>query len=188
MGAGREMRRVGGGDCRKGCKMAEVSGGTGRAGSGRGAAARAERKVKRRTGKKRGTGSKKGGERRERSGSTAGGGAACFKEAADLELKSSAKKLAKKLLERAGDGDLPSLRYVVSLAEEHEAKEEEVDPGPVLSQALAWAAEPQWVDPPEELLDPQEQRLKGEEWLRWQLCKAEIQEAGEAAKEVWKPV
>jgi hypothetical protein len=64
----------------------------------------------------------------------------------------------------AGKGDLPSLRLLVSLADQHEPKEE-VDPRPVFSQVLAWAAEPPWKGPPEEA------------WY----CEAERQQADEPA-------
>ena len=47
----------------------------------------------------------------------------------------------------------------MSLAEQHEAKEEVIDPGPLRSQAAAWAAEPQWVEP------PKGEELSGEEWF-----------------------
>jgi hypothetical protein len=134
--------------------MAKFAGVTQKAGSARAAKAPAGRKAKRGTGTRQGTGAgratgtKKGAKRQELSESTAEGGAHCLKEAVDRELKSSSEDLAKLFVKKAGKGDLPTLRLLVSLAEQHEAKEP--DPGPLRSQALAWAMEPQWVDPPGE--------------------------------------
>jgi hypothetical protein len=68
----------------------------------------------------------------------------------DRKLRRSSGELANMLLDKARKGDMPSLRLLVSLAERHKPEEKVVDPGPAWSQALAWAAEPQWVDPPEE--------------------------------------
>lgn len=119
----------------------------------RGTAERAGSRVKRATGAKRGTGRKKGGKRQERSGSTAEGGADRLKEAVDRKLKGSSGELASLLLDKARGGDMPSLRLLVSLAEHHKPKEKVVDHGPLRSQALAWAAEPEWVDPEEGGLD-----------------------------------
>jgi hypothetical protein len=103
---------------------------------------------------------------RLRSGSTAEGGAECLKEAVDRELKVSFDKLAKLLVKKAGTGHLKTVQLVVSLAEQHEAKEP--DHGPVRSQAAIWAAEPPWVDPPDLVdppmwVDPEQEKLKGEE-------------------------
>jgi hypothetical protein len=110
----------------------------------------AGRKVKRRTGTKRGASTKNGGRRPERSGSTAEGGAARLKEAVDQKLKRNSGGLASLLLNKARSGDMQSLRLLVSLAGQHKPKEKVIDPGPLRSQALAWAAEAEWVDPVEE--------------------------------------
>jgi len=114
--------------------VAEVSGGIKKAVSARETAARAWRKVKQGGGKKRKSGSRK------RSGSKAEGGAACLKETVNRKLKQNSGVLANLLLDKAREGDLPTIRYVVNLAEQHEAKEEVIDPGPLRSQALEWAA------------------------------------------------
>jgi len=132
--------------------MAEVSGGIE---SARVASAGAGRKVK------RGTRKRKKNAPRERRTSAAVSGAACLKEAVDRELKRNSEKLAEVLVEKAGEGDLPTLRMVVSLAEQHEAKEE--DPGPYRSQALAWAMEPPWEGPPPVLVDRDGQILRDED-------------------------
>jgi hypothetical protein len=141
--------------------MAEVSGGIGKKGSGRGAAAGAGSKVTLRTKKRRGSGTRKGGRREGRSGSKAKGGAECLKEAVNQKLKTNSGKLADKLLEKATSGDLKTIRLVVSLAEQHEAKEP--DPGPLRSQALAWAMEPPWEGPPPVLVDRDGQILRDED-------------------------
>jgi hypothetical protein len=107
-------------------------------------------------GGKRGSGKKRAGKRREQSGSTAERGAERLKEAVDRKLKKNSGMLADLLLAKAREGDLASLRLLVSLAENHKPKEPVVDPGPLRSQALLWAAEPQWVD-------PEEEELKGED-------------------------
>ncbi len=96
------------------------------------------------------------------------GGAARLREAVDRKLKTNSGKLATLLLEKAVKGDRPSIRLVVSLAEQYQPKEEVFNPGPLLSQALKWAAEPHWVDPPasddwQMWVDPKAQKLKVEE-------------------------
>ena len=137
----------------------------GKAGSGRGAAAGAERKEKRRTGKKKKSGPK------ERSASAVEGGAERLKGAADRKLKRNSGELANLLLDKARSGDMQSLRLLVSLSERHKPKEKVEEKESVLAafgnQVRAWAAEPGWVDPPEEELppwvDPMEKKLKGED-------------------------
>jgi len=145
----------------EGGKVAEVSGGIKKAVSARETAARAWRKLKQGGGKKRKSGSRK------RSGSKAEGGAACLKETVNRKLKQNSGVLANLLLDKAREGDLPTIRYVVNLAEQHEAKEEVIDPGPLRSQALEWAAEPQWVEPEKGELQPrvgpEEEELEVEE-------------------------
>lgn len=135
--------------------MAEVSGGVGKAGCGRGAAAGAGRMAKRKAA------TKKGSKRRERSGSRAARGAARLKEDLDRELKRHSGKLAKLLMEMAGGGDLPSLRFAVSLAEQHAALA--VDQGPYRSMALAFADEPEWTGPAPVLVDREGRRLEVED-------------------------
>lgn len=143
----------------EGGKVAEVSGGIKKAVSARETAARAWRRVKQGSGKKRKSGSRK------RSGSEAEGGAACLKETVNRKLKQNSGVLANLLMGKAREGDLPTIRYVVSLSEQHEAKEP--DPGPLRSQALEWAAEPPWVEPEEKALPqwvgPEEEELEVEE-------------------------
>jgi hypothetical protein len=137
--------------------MAEISCGMGKKGSGQRAAAGAGNKVRLRTKKTKRV------RRERRSGGTAGNGAARLKEAVDEKLKRNSGKLADVLLEKAGTGDLPTIRYVVSLAEQHEAKEEEIDHGPLRSMALAFADEPQWEGTPPVLVDREGQILKDED-------------------------
>jgi hypothetical protein len=104
---------------------------------------------KRGTGKRRRTGKKKVS-KRTGGGSTAAGGADRLKEAVDRKLRRSSGVLATLLMDKARAGDIPSLRLLVSLGEHHKPKAKVVEVRPFFSQALAWGAEPQWVDPPEE--------------------------------------
>jgi hypothetical protein len=140
--------------------MAEIFGGIGKKGSGRGAAAGAGNKVVLRTKKTK----RIRGERR--SGSKAENGAARLKEEVDRKLKSSAGELANVLLGKARGGDIPTIRLVVSLAEQHEANVEVMEKegawGAFVEQARAWETEPPWVEPPG-WVDPDEEELKGEE-------------------------
>jgi hypothetical protein len=136
--------------------MAEVSGGIGKKGSGWGAASGAGRKVKRGTRKQK-------SEPRARKGRKAAGGAACLKEAVDRKLKANSGKLANLLLEKAGACDLPTIRLVVSLAEQHEAEVKVTNPRPVYSQVLAWAAEPPWVGPPAKEEDSEAESQQADE-------------------------
>lgn len=146
--------------------MAVFAGVTQKAVSARAAKAPASRKAKRGTettqGTKavRGTATKKGDKQRERSEITAEGGVELFKQAVERELQSSSETLAKKLVKEAGKGHIQTLRYVVTLAEQHEAKEP--DRGPYRSQALAWAMEPQWDGTPPVLVDRDGQILRDE--------------------------
>jgi hypothetical protein len=147
--------------------MARFADRTQKAGSACGAKAPARRKAKRGTetgqgkGKGRATGAKKGSKQLEQSETTAEGGVELFKEALERELKSSSDTLAKKLVKEAGKGHIQTLRYVVTLAEQHEAKEP--DRGPYRSQALAWAMEPPWEGPPPVLVDRDGQILRDED-------------------------
>lgn len=134
--------------------MAEVSGGTGKTGSGRRVAAGVASEAKLGTGAKRKSRAGKSGRRQERNGSKLEGGADRLKEAVDRKLKGSSLELAKLLMDKARSGDMPSIRLLVSLAGQHKPKAKVGENMSVLgffgNQLRAWAAEPEWVDPPEE--------------------------------------
>jgi hypothetical protein len=120
---------------------------------------------------KRRTRRKKEGKRQERGGSAAEGGAERLKGAVDRKVKRNSGELANLLMDKARSGDMQSLRLLVSLSERHKPKEKVVEKESVLAafgnQVRAWAAEPPWVDPPEEELppwvDPEEEGETGSE-------------------------
>jgi hypothetical protein len=61
-------------------------------------------------------------------------------------MRAQASKIAGDLLRRSMLGNLKSAQMLVGLSETEAEAKEALDHGPLRSQALEWAAEPQWQD------------------------------------------
>src|SRR6266567_9249708 len=83
---------------------------------------------------------------KERAGSkkSAGKGAVTLRESADGTVGRSRERITASLLKSALTGNVNSARLLLSLADEAGQGEHSGPPGPKVSIANAWAAEPQW--------------------------------------------